>query len=444
MSRNWALSIVLSLGCLSTALQAQTGTVSGFVTDPTGAAIPDAKVTARLIQRNLARIAVTDEFGSYAFNAMPPGTYRLEVEKQGFQRSARSDLELSLNQNLRVDVALQLGELTQTVEVTAAAVLVDTRSPALSRLVDDRRIQDLPINGRNVIGLAVTVPGILSVRAPQQLTDARSGPIMNVNGGLDTQNLFTFNGGIFVNPSRNTGMNYPPPDALQEFSIQTASFSAEYGRNAGSQVNVVSKSGTNDWHGSAWEFLRNDNFNARNFFASRQPNQAQNQYGFAAGAPVRRDKIFAFGSYQGLRVRREAVSSTVAVPNEAQRSGDFRGLARTLTNPVDTLTRQPFTDSGGNPCIAGNVIRPGCISPVAQKLLRSFPYRRPAASPCSIPSPRTATCSSSGATGTRAPGTLSPATPSSTRTSRPGRSSAAATSSATPAAISASRPPWSR
>src|SRR6185436_4877956 len=111
--------------------------------------------------------------------------------------------------------------------------------------VDDRRVVDLPLNGRNVIALAVTLPGILSVTAPQQLSDARSGPVMNVNGSLETMNLFTFNGGIFVNPSRNTGMNYPPPDALQEFSIQTQSFSAEYGRNAGSQVNVVSKSGTN-------------------------------------------------------------------------------------------------------------------------------------------------------------------------------------------------------
>lgn len=368
-----SLYLLVIVSTVSFSLFAQTGTIGGFVTDPSGAAIPGAKVTATLVDRNLSRTAETNEFGAYNFNAMPPGSYRVEAEKSGFQRSVRPELDLSLNQNLRVDIALQIGELTQTVEVTSAAPLVDTRSPALSSLVDDRRVQDLPINGRNVIGLAVTLPGILSVRAPQQLTDARSGPGMNVNGGLDTQNLFTFNGGIFVNPSRNTGMNYPPPDALQEFSIQTASFSAEYGRNAGAQVNVVSKSGTNEFHGSAWEFLRNDNFNARNFFASRRPSQAQNQFGFAAGAPVKKDKIFVFGSYQGLRVRREAVSSTVAVPTEAQRGGDFRNLARTLTNPVDTLTGRPFTDPSGSPCIAGNVISPGCISPVARNLLPFIP-----------------------------------------------------------------------
>jgi hypothetical protein len=371
-----AVSVLIAgmvLFSLAPSMMAQTGTISGFVTDPSGAGIPEAKVTATLVQRNVSRTAQTNELGSYVFNAMPPGEYRVEAEKSGFQRVVRSEVVLAINQNLRVDVALQIGELAQTVEVMAAAPLVDTRSPSLSSLVDDRRVQDLPINGRNVIGLAVTLPGILSVSAPQQLSDARSGPIMNVNGSLDTQNLFTFNGGMFINPSRNTGMNYPPPDALQEFSIQTASFSAEYGRNAGSQVNVVSKSGTNEFHGSAWEFLRNDNLNARNFFAPRRPNQAQNQFGFAAGAPIRKDKLFLFGSYQGLLVRREAVSTTFAVPSAAERSGDFRGLSRTLTNPVDTLTGRPFTDSSGIPCISGNVISSSCISPVAKNLLPFIP-----------------------------------------------------------------------
>ncbi|MBI4875924.1 MAG: TonB-dependent receptor [Acidobacteria bacterium] len=354
-------------------LHAQTGTISGLVTDSSGAAAPGAGVTATLVQRNVSRTAATNEAGAYIFNALPPGEYRVEAEKTGFRKSIRPDLYLSINQNLRVDVALEIGELSQTVEVRAAAPLVDTRSPALSSLVDDRRVQDLPINGRNVIGLAMTLPGVLSVSAPQQLTDARSGPIMNVNGGLDTQNLFTFNGGIFINPSRNTGMNYPPPDALREFSVQTASFSAEYGRNAGSQVNVVSKSGSNQLHGSAWEFLRNDNFNARNFFAARRPSQAQNQFGFAAGGPIRKDKLFLFGSYQGLRVRREAVSSTVTVPSEVERGGDFRSFNRTLSNPVDTLTGKPFTDSSGRPCVAGNVVAPGCISPVAKALLPFIP-----------------------------------------------------------------------
>jgi hypothetical protein len=350
-----------------------TGTISGSVTDPSAAAVPDAKVTATLVSQNVSRSTVSDSEGYYIFNALLPGQYRITAEKPGFQRTVRTEVSLAVNLNVRVDLAMRLGEITQTVEVTATAPLVDTRSPALSSLVDDRRVVDLPLNGRNVINLAVTLPGVVSVRAPQQLSDARSGPVMNVNGGLDTQNLFTFNGGVFINPSRNTGMNYPPPDALQEFSIQTANFSAEYGRNAGSQVNVVSKSGTNEIHGAAWEFLRNAKLNGRNFFAARRPAQIQNQFGAAAGGPIRRDKIFVFGSYQGLRDRREAVSTQVDVPSPAERSGNFTGLSTALRNPVDTQTGQPLTDAGGRPCLAGNVVNANCISPVANALLPFIP-----------------------------------------------------------------------
>ena len=359
---------------LLSALHAQTtGTISGFVTDPTGAAIPQAKVTATLVQQNVARTTQANGEGYYILNALPPGTYRLESEQTGFQRLVQADVKLTVNENLRVDLGMRLGQVSETVEVSATALLVDTRSPALSSLVDDRRVVDLPLNGRNVISLAATVPGVLGVLAPQQLTDARSGPLMNVNGSIATQNLFTLNGGVFVNPSRNTGLIYPPPDALQEVSIQTQNFTAEYGRNAGSQVNVVSKAGTNELHGTLWEFLRNDNLNARNFFASRVPGKIQNQFGFAAGGPIRRNKLFIFGSHQALRYRAEALGVSLNVPSAAARTGDFRELSTTLKNPVDTLTGQPFTDPSGRPCVQGNVVSPGCIPDMAKALLPFIP-----------------------------------------------------------------------
>jgi hypothetical protein len=355
-------------------LQAQTtGTISGSVTDPSGAGIPQAKVTAILVQQNVARATQSNEEGYYIFNAMPPGDYRLETEKAGFQRLVQTVIKLTVNENLRVDLSMRLGQVSETMEVTATALLVDTRSPALSSLVDDRRVVDLPLNGRNVISLAATLPGVLGVLAPQQLTDARSGPLMNVNGSIATQNLFTLNGGIFVNPSRNTGLIYPPPDALQELSIQTQNFTAEYGRNAGSQVNVISKSGTNDLHGTLWEFLRNDNLNARNFFASRVPGKIQNQFGFAAGGPIRRNKLFIFGSYQALRYRAEALGVSLNVPSVAARGGDFRELSTTLRNPIDTQTGQPFADAGGRPCVQGNVVNSNCITEMAKTLLPFIP-----------------------------------------------------------------------
>jgi hypothetical protein len=359
---------------LPSVLMAQaTGTISGFVTDPAGSAVPAAKVTALQLEQQMQRTVETNEEGFYTFNALPPGDYSVAAEKTGFQRLVRKGDVLTVNQNLRVDLALQLGQVSQEVSVSGHAALVDTQSGTLSALVDDRRVVDLPLSGRNVIGLSATLPGVANVSAPQQLTDARSGPTMNVNGGYINQNLFTFNGGIFVNPSRETALNYPPPDAIQEFSIQTQDFSAEFGRNAGAQVNVVSKSGTNEFHGAAWEFLRNDDLNARNFFAATVPPHKQNQYGGAAGAPIIKNKVFVFGSYQGTQNYGGALSTQLTVPSASQRTGDFTGLGKTLTDPVNPLTGKPLTDAGGAACIQNNIVSPTCFSPLAKNLLPLIP-----------------------------------------------------------------------
>ena len=369
--RRFVCTLMLAAG-MPLAAQS-TGTINGIVTDATGALVPAATVTATLVDQQVRRSVVTSGDGYYSFSALPPGRYSIAVEKTGFQRSEQTDIILTLNQNLRLDVALQVGQAAQTISVTAETPLVDTRSGTLAGLVDDRRVVDLPINGRNVIGLASILPGIVSVNAPQQLTDARSGPTLNVNGSLENQNYFTLNGGIFLNPSRNTGMNFPPPDAVQEFSIQTQNFTAEYGRNAGAQINVVSRSGSNAFHGTLWEFLRNDKLNARNFFASRVTGRKQNQYGGAAGGAIVKSKLFAFGSYQGLRDRTEAIGAQSVVPSTAQRSGDFSSLTTALRNPVDAITGQPFTDAAGVPCVQGNIIRQTCLSPVAKTLLPLIP-----------------------------------------------------------------------
>lgn len=352
-----------------------TGTISGYVTDPSGAAIGQATVTATMVQQKVTRTVESNAEGFYNFTALQSGTYTVRAEKAGFQPLVQTDLTLTVNQNLRVDMGLKLGAVSQEVTVTGVAPLVDTRSPTLSGLVDDRRIVDMPLNGRNVIALARILPGVLEVKAPQQLSDARSGPEMDVNGGRANMNLFTFNGAYFMNPSRNTGMNYPPPDAIQEFRILANNFSAEYGRNPGSMVNVVSKSGSNDFHGSVWEFVRNDALNARSFFEPRVPSQKQNQFGLAAGGPVRKDKLFAFGSYQGLRDHREASTAVATLPSDAHRNGDFSDLLpdTVLTSPVDSLTGQPYTDGNGNLCVQNNVILPACMSPVAQNLLPFLP-----------------------------------------------------------------------
>jgi outer membrane receptor protein involved in Fe transport len=355
-------------------LQAQVyGTISGFVRDPSGAAIPGATVKATLVAQQTTRTVQTNTEGNYIFVAMVPGMYEVTFEAPGFQRQVNKEVELTANQNLRLDAAMVVGAVQTEITVTGAATMVETASPVLSGLVDDRRVVDLPLNGRNVISLASILPGVTNVRAPQQLSDARSGPEMNVNGGRSNMNLFTLNNGFFNNPSRNTGMNYPPPDAIQEVRILTHNFGAEYGRNPGSQVSVVTKAGTNDFHGSAWEFLRNDALNARNFFVDRVSALKQNQFGAAAGGPIMKNKLFVFGSYQGLRDHREAETVEAFVPTTAQRNGDFTALGTILSNPTDPITGLPFTDASGNPCVSGNIIAPGCISPVAQNFLNYVP-----------------------------------------------------------------------
>src|SRR5437667_4667546 len=267
-----------------------------------------------MVEQQATRTTRTNAEGFYNLLSLPPGKYELTFEVKGFQKQTQTGLELTVGQNLRVDSALQLGSVETQVTVTSQAPLVDTNTATLSGLVDDRRIVDLPLNGRNVIGLARILPGVLNVNAPQQMDDARGGPEMDVNGGRPNMNLFTFNGGYFNNPSRNTGINYPPPDAIEEVRILTHDFSAEYGHNPGSQVLVASKSGTNQIHGAAWEFLRNNDLNSRNFFAPTVPVVHQHQFGAAAGGPIRKDKLFIFGNYQGLINHQQAQTVQSLLP----------------------------------------------------------------------------------------------------------------------------------
>src|SRR5436190_5277940 len=350
-----------------------TGRISGFVKDPAGAAIPSVNVTARMTEQQSTSKTVTNGEGFYDFVALPPGDYELVFEAAGFRRQVRSGVELTINQNLRVDSALEVGSIETQVTVHGTATLVDTVSPVLSGLIDDRRVVDLPLNGRNIMSLAAVLPGVLGVSVSQQMDNARSGPIMDVNGGRSNMNLFTFNGGYFNNPSRNTGINYPPPDAIDEVRILTHDFSAEYGHNPGSQVLVASKAGTNQIHGGAWEFLRNNAFNARNFFAPTVPAVHQHQFGADAGGRIKKDRLFFFGAYQGLINHQQAQSVQAFVPTDAQRGGDFTSLRTTLVNPTDTITGKPLLSPAGAPCVAGNRIAPGCLSPAATKLLGFVP-----------------------------------------------------------------------
>ncbi len=352
------------------------GTISGYVRDESGAVVPGVNVKATMLGQKVTRSTVSDETGFFNLLAMPRGNYEIEAQLPGFA-TERSTAELTAGQNLRVDFKMNLGQLQEVVEVSAAAALVETRSATMSGLVDDRRVQELPLNGRNVVELARTLPGITDVQASQEMGSTRGGPTLIVHGASRGQNNFTLNGSNFTNFSQTAGFNPPPPDAVQEIRVQTSTFSAEYGNNAGAQVSMVTKAGSNDFHGSVWEFHRNDTLNARSFFQPRRPKQRQHQPGASAGGRLLPNKLFYFGSFQALSNRAEAGSSQALVPTDAQRLGDFSGLSTVLRNPVDPITGRAFADASGATCVSANVINPNCISPAARSYLDRFVPRSP-------------------------------------------------------------------
>lgn len=330
---------LLLLICPLSALAQIKGTISGFVSDRTGANIPNAAITVTHEGTRAARTAISDASGFYQVLGLVSGSYTIEAEVGGFKRYRNTGVRLQVDDNVRADLVLELGQVTESIEVSAQAVLVDTRSSQTSATIDDRRLVDLPLRGRNVFALAATLPGVLNVRAPDNsdLGDTRAGPSMNVNGGRANMNYNRFNGTYFNNPSRNTGLNVPPPDAVQEFKIQTSNFAADSGRNPGANITIVSRAGTNEFHGAAWEFHRNDNLNARSFFQTTKPQLIQNQYGAAGGGPIRRNRIFVFGTFEGIRDRRQAATTNAFPPTSAEVAGDFSHLTglRQLVNPRD-------------------------------------------------------------------------------------------------------------
>jgi outer membrane receptor protein involved in Fe transport len=332
------------------------GTIYGSVTDASGAGIAGAKVTATLIERGTKRQEVTSDSGEYTFSAMPIGTYTVEMTAPGFEVFRRGPITLNANQNVQLNAQLLVGSVNQTVTVTSQAPLVNSRSGELGTLIDSRRVVELPINGRNIISLATLLPGASDVNAPQTFTGDRSGPTVSMSGSRANFNLFLFDGQDFNAAFRDTGLNYPPPDALQEVEVLTSNFSAQYGQDAGGIFNVVTKSGTNQVHGALWEFVRNSDFNARNFFASSNTQLAQNQFGAAAGGPIKKDKLFIFASYEGLRIRQGALDTGGFPLTAAERAGNFSG-------------QKTIKDPNTGKAFPGNEIPTNRFDPVTQAIL---------------------------------------------------------------------------
>jgi hypothetical protein len=341
MSKSRLVLLALLLLALPAASHGQTttATIGGVVRDVSGATIAGAKVTALNLLTSFSRETTTDESGAYLITNLPIGDYAVTAEKEGFQRYTQAGITLVVGQNARVDLELQVGSIAMDVTVTMEVPDVDTRSATVGEVVDRVRIQELPLNGRNPMQLAAVVPGVISVSAPAVVTNARSGPQIVVAGGRDTSNEYRFDGTSHKNLTQNTALNLPAPDALQEFRVVTSNVSAEHGRYTGGTVIAVTRAGTNELHGTAWEYFRNDKLNGTNYFATEKPDLNQNQFGFTLGGPVVQNRSFFFGSYQGIRVRETRLFATATPPTADMRAGDFSSATR---RPIDPLTRQPF------------------------------------------------------------------------------------------------------
>src|SRR5438477_1651971 len=299
--------------------------VSGIVADQSGSAVPGATVRMVQTDKEFVRTAVTDSEGRYVVPNLPVGPYRLEVRTAGFKDYSQSGIVLQVGRNVQQNVSLQGGAPAETVEVVAAAGMVETTQNGVGQVIDERRINDLPLNGRQATqlillsGASVTAPGGGMVGSKNYF----SSTTISVAGGQANGTAYLLDGGDNTDTMTNVNLPFPFPDALQEFSVETSALSARFGAHPGATVNVVTRSGANTFHGDLFEYLRNGDMNARNTFAPRHDTLKRNQFGGTAGGRILKDRLFFFGGTQITRQRSDPPQTISYVPTAAALNGDF-------------------------------------------------------------------------------------------------------------------------
>ncbi len=353
------------------AQQRNTAGLYGRVTDQQGAAVPGASVSLTQIETGITRTAQSNDAGEWEFPSIPPGEYRLRIEKEGFSKVEQSGIVLQVNENRRADISLALGTVATTVSVEGSAQAVDISGATLKGTVDTKRVVDLPLNGRDLADLTFLVPGVQSGAGVAGGTGdgakmAFAARRFSVDGSRQNNLSFTLDGGDNQDPLQNNNLPFPFPDAVQEFSVQTSNATAEFGKSLGGSVNIVTKSGTNSFHGDVFWFVRNTAFDANSFFSHTPDQLKQNQGGFTFGGPVKKDKLFFFGGYQQTWIRQlNGSGSAISMPAN-HRQGDFSDLL-SGSKPIqliDPATGAPYPN---------NQIPASELSPAAQNLLKYAP-----------------------------------------------------------------------
>ena len=377
------------------------GRILGRVADPTGAVLGGVKVTAINEATGVVRDATTAESGDYVFPDLPVGTYTLNYELTGFKKDVRKSISLDVNQVITLNMTMQLGAAQEIVDVTSEAPLVDTTSTQLGAVVNNRSVNELPLNARDTYQFLQLQPGVQSQLGSSGGTfyGSDDAGAVSVNGGRSRANNFSVNGGDANDQFVNLPTIQPTPDAIEEFRVISNTFDAEYGRNSGAVVNVITKSGTNQWHGDVYEYFRNTVLNAQGYFNTVKPQENQNQFGGTFGGPIKKDRTFFFLSYEGRRVRQGISGQTVAVPTPQERTGNFSGGSvfgggitdattagaldgrpgcdTALGLPQGGISNLPVDPNTGvidwTSVFPANVIPSPCMDPVAVDMLRFVP-----------------------------------------------------------------------
>jgi hypothetical protein len=360
------LVVILCLLAFKQAASAQTAQLTGIITDTNSAVIAGAQITLTNLDTGVARKAVTNTEGHYSIPFVPPGNYRLHVVSSGFKPVTRDGVRINVDQAARIDFTLEIGALTESVNIFGNGPLLERETSSIGQVIENRTIVTLPLKGRNYSQLALLMPGA----TPNRLTQAADG--FSLNGNRTTQNKFLVDGldnnnYILGLTTGSTQTIHPSVDAIQEFKVESANYSAQYGQAAGGMISVVIKSGTNSFHGSAFEFLRNEKLDANDFFANRAGLKRGplrfNQFGGSLGGPVWRNHTFFFASFQGTR-RHASNTAVVTVPTPEQVRGNFGSIEiYDPTNVVDG-NRQQFTN---------NVIPEDRMDPVGRKIAALYP-----------------------------------------------------------------------
>ncbi len=389
MKRVLATAIVLllvsSLACAAGSPQAQgTAQINGIVKDPSGAVLPGVEVTATQTATGISRQAVSDERGNFALPNLPVGPYKVEAGLPGFRTFVQTGIELGVNQNPNLPITLEVGQVNQEVEVQANVTMVETRNLGVRQVIENQEVLDLPLQSRNATDFLTLLGGAVADTANNSSTRSLQGGIgISITGLLEGSTTFTLDGAIHTNTFDNLNLPIPFPDALQEFSLQTGAQNSSSGFQGGAQVAAVTKSGTNNFHGDAFDYYRSDSLASRAYFAPTKGSKSRNQFGGTVGGPILRNKLFFFGGYQRTKSDQAPTQTAIVVPSPAMLAGDFSQFLKVYTDPTNQrggcqTTPVNNTGTGATPGLlrltdGPNFINPARFNKAALALVHLWP-----------------------------------------------------------------------